>query len=352
MKFRVGVVLIATVLITAILGVAFSDLTTIAQGTYTIFVRFKEAPGVAEGTPVRKNGILIGRVSDIEFAADNDDVIVTLKIQSDRRLGANEVCRIKGGFLGDAIIEFVSPPDHKKVAKQIQPGDFIHGEVIGSPLESFANLEDDLSKAAGSVTVAGDQISKLAESINKTLNTDDKQVQRILDKMEVALESFTRTSQNVNGLFGDNEVQQELRRAIVEMPQLFQQSRETLDRMQDTIESANRNMHNLEGVTGPLGERGDQLVGKIDSTVTKLDELLAQFVVFGKQLNEEDGSLGKLVRDPELYQNLNRAARNIEKLTTDLRPIVCDARAFSDKIARHPEVLGVRGAIKPSSGIK
>ena len=351
MNFRVGVVIITIPLLTAILFLLFSDVTSLGRGTYTVFVRFKNAPGVSDGTPVRKNGILIGRVRDTEFAADGNGVIATLHIQDDCKLKHSEICTIKGGLLGDAVIEFVSP-GNITAAKPIQSGDYIDGTVTGSPLEAFANLEDDLSAAAGSVTEAGRQISRLAESVNKTLDTDDKQVQRILDKLEVALDSFHSTTGNINGLFGDPAVQQELRRTIVEMPKLFQQSRETLDRMQDTIESANRNMRNLEGLTQPLGEHGDQLVGKIDSTVTKLDDLLAQFVVFGKQLNEENGSLGKLVRDPELYQNLNKAARNVEKLTTDLRPIVRDVRVFSDKIARHPEQLGVRGALHKSSGIK
>lgn len=343
--------MVAIPLIAAILFLIFSDVKSIGHGTYTVYVRFKSAPGVSEGTPVRKNGLLIGRVGETEFASDNNSVIATLNIQANRKLGQNELCTIKGGLLGDAVIEFVSQGD-TPTTKLIQPGDYIDGTVTGNPLEAFANLEDDLSAAAGSVTEAGRQISRLAESVNKTLDTDDKQVQRILDKLEVSLDSFRNTTDNINGLFGDPTVQQELHRTIVEMPKLFQQSRETLDRMQDTIESANRNMRNLEGLTAPLGEHGDQLVGKIDSTVTKLDDLLAQFVQFGKQLNEENGSLGKLVRDPELYQNLNKAARNVEKLTTELRPIVRDVRVFSDKIARHPEQLGVRGALHKSSGIK
>lgn len=352
LKFRVGVVMIITPILAGILIMLFSDVATITHGTYTVFVRFKEAPGVSEGTPVRKNGILIGRVSDTEFATDNNAVIVTLKIQDNRRLNQNEVCTIKGGLLGDAVIEFVTPGNQLAAGKPILPGEYLDGTVVSSPLESFANLEDDLSAAAASVTDAGKEISRLAQSVNQALDTDDKQVQRILDKMEVSLDSFRRTTDSINNLVGDNEVQQELRRTIVEMPKLFQQSRETLDRMQDTIESANRNMRNLEGLTGPLGENGNRLVGNIDSTISKLDELLAQFVVFGKQLNDENGSLGLLVRDPELYQNLNKAARNVEKLTTELRPIVKDVRVFSDKIARHPEQLGVRGALHKSSGIK
>ena len=352
MKFRVGVVVIATVLITGILVVAFSDLGTIAQGTYPLFVRFEDAPGIAEGTPVRKNGILIGRVHKTDFAEDGDGVVVTLRIQDKVKLKQDETPRIKTSFMGDAMVEFVSPPEKPKTTKLIEPGEYIDGTVLGNPLESFGGLQDELGTTARSLTGAGDEIRKLAASINQTMDGDDKRVQRILNKLEDSLDSFTRTTQNINGLIGDNEVQQELRRTVVELPKLFDQSRQMLDKMQVTVESANANLKNMEGLTKPLGDSGAQLVGKIDSTVTKLDELLAQFVMFGKQLNEEDGSLGRLVKDPELYQNLNKAAINIQKLTCDLRPIVHDAQVFSDKIARHPEQLGVRGAIRPSSGIK
>jgi phospholipid/cholesterol/gamma-HCH transport system substrate-binding protein len=59
-----------------------------------------------------------------------------------------------------------------------------------------------------------------------------------------------------------------------------------------------------------------------------------------------------MVNNPDLYQNLNRASINVEELSRQLRPILNDVRVFTDKIARHPESLGVRGAIKPDQGTK
>jgi phospholipid/cholesterol/gamma-HCH transport system substrate-binding protein len=351
-KFRVGVVMIATPLIGAILFALFGGFPTLGQGAYPLYVQFKDAPGVSEGTPVRKSGILIGRVSATEFAQKRDGVIVTLKIQDKVQLHRNEICRIKGGFLGDAVLEFIPVDDKALEAQLISPGDYLNGTVMGNPLEALANMESNLSAAAGSVGKAGDQIGELAGNLNKMFSTNDDQIQRILDKTESSLDGLQRTLGNVDGVLGDQQVQQQLRQSIVELPELFKQSRDTLDRMQDAIESANRNMHNMEGLTGPLGDRGEQMVTKIDSTMGRLDELLAQFVMFGKQLNEENGSLNRLVRDPELYQSLNQAAKNVEQITCELKPIVRDARAFSDKVARHPEVLGVGGAIRRSSGIK
>ncbi len=76
-----------------------------------------------------------------------------------------------------------------------------------------------------------------------------------------------------------------------------------------------RNLRNLEGLTGPLGEKGEGMVTRIDQTIARLDDLLGQFSDFGRKLNQGEGSLGMLMRNPDLYQHLNAAALNIEKLT-------------------------------------
>ena len=73
---------------------------------------------------------------------------------------------------------------------------------------------------------------------------------------------------------------------------------------------------------------------------------------FSQALNNSEGTIGQLVNNPELYQHLNRAAKNIDEVSRQLKPIVDDARVFSDKIARHPEMLGVKGVMQKGAGIK
>ena len=69
------------------------------------------------------------------------------------------------------------------------------------------------------------------------------------------------------------------------------------------------------------------------------------------RIEQGEGSLGALMTDRQLYDRLNRAAKNIEEVSRQLKPIVDDARVFSDKIARHPGVI-VRDAVKPGIGLK
>ncbi len=90
----------------------------------------------------------------------------------------------------------------------------------------------------------------------------------------------------------------------------------------------------------------------MDEGTLKLNRAMDDMLRFSATLNNPNSSLGQLLNSPELYQHINRAARNIDELTRELKPVVDDARVFSDKIARHPEMLGVRGAIQRSPGIK
>jgi phospholipid/cholesterol/gamma-HCH transport system substrate-binding protein len=122
--------------------------------------------------------------------------------------------------------------------------------------------------------------------------------------------------------------------------------------LQQTTALADQNLKNLQGFTQPLSDSGPEMVNHANHSIRELDELLGQFTQFGRGLNSSQGTLGQLINNQELYQQLTEAACNINELTHRLQPILNDVRDFTDKIARHPEVLGVRGAIDRSPGIK
>jgi phospholipid/cholesterol/gamma-HCH transport system substrate-binding protein len=143
-----------------------------------------------------------------------------------------------------------------------------------------------------------------------------------------------------------------MKAAIDALPQVLADLRTTVQGIGTTVDTADRNLRNLEGLTKPLGERGEQMVAQVDRTIGRLDETLQQAAMFTKALNESQGTLGKLVRDPKVYDDLAQAANNVKNLTKELRPIVDDVRVFTDKIARHPEQLGVRGALDRRPGLK
>ena len=62
-----GLNIVASLIIAAILVLLFGEMPRLVRSTYTVFMSFPSAPGVTVDTPVRKSGILIGRVSDVRL---------------------------------------------------------------------------------------------------------------------------------------------------------------------------------------------------------------------------------------------------------------------------------------------
>ncbi len=173
----------------------------------------------------------------------------------------------------------------------------------------------------------------------------------------------------MSALVGDPQLKENFDATLRELPQVLQDARSTLDTAQETFESFNRvgsaaertvdsfarSANNIEQFTEPLGERGEEMVTQVMQTLTRLDGALSQVESFGLTLNNNEGTVKRLLEDDEIYWQIRRTIENIEQASARVRPIMDDVRIFSDKIARDPRQLGVRGALdkRPSgAGLK
>ena len=157
---------------------------------------------------------------------------------------------------------------------------------------------------------------------------------------------------NANQVLGDPRQQQNLKRSLEALPRLVGETESTLRAVRTTVLTVNGNLENLQGVTDPLARRGGSIVGRLDKTLGNLETLTGDLSRFSRTVNTPEGSLNRLARDPTLYRNLNDSAASLSVLLKNIEPVVRDLRIFSDKVARHPELLGVRGALKGSAGVK
>jgi phospholipid/cholesterol/gamma-HCH transport system substrate-binding protein len=374
------VVVIASAIVTAVLVMLFGAWPTMLQSQYTLHIRFPEAPGITVDTPVRKSGVLIGRVSGVELL-DEGGVLVSTNINRNFTLRRNETCRIgTGSLLGDAVLEFVpagsdelltrfdinrngrlDPEEERMVPDLLADGDFLSdGIVAANPLRVLVNLEQNISTAFASIQKAGDEVATVARSVNAALDTTEGAVPRLLQKTELALDGLTDTMRMVQNLLGDEELSAQLQQSLREMPKFIQETRETLALARTTLESfqqvsdkAHVNLENLEQFTGPLGQRADELYEELQRSAVELRRTLTNVSQFTESLQDGQGTIGRLVHDDELYVSIRNTVANAEEVTKRLRPVIEDMRIFTDKIARDPSQLGVRGALdRRPSGLK
>jgi phospholipid/cholesterol/gamma-HCH transport system substrate-binding protein len=260
-------------------------------------------------------------------------------------------------------------------------------------VDALEQMQDDLQEAVNALTAAAQDASTLMRSVNTVVETNSEQFTTVLQKSSAALDQFQRTAANVDRLttnvertstsidaaardfatasqavtdvFGDPQLRTNLQKTLEEMPVLLKESRETVAAARNTVatvqesfssfrqtnEKLNRNLDNMEGFTQRLGADGPRVLERMDRTLVDVQELLDELTNFGTALNQRDGTLGKLINDPDLYLRLNNAAANIESATQQLCPILEDARVAMDKVARDPGgTVGVRGILDRSPG--
>ncbi len=351
LKLRVGIVVLAAAIICGILIWRFGDIELPGTSKYTVFINFPKAPGVTVGTPVRGNGVSIGRVRKVERL--DRHVQVTAEINGSERIRETEICRIsQASVLGDPVIEFLPSDDVDPNTPYLENGSEIDGDVTGNPLEVFGELKEELKAAANSLRDAGNEMKLAARNVNSALAGSETDFPRIVQKMERALDQSHKTLGTIDSLFGDAELKDGLKRSLRDLPEMFDKTKIVLDKASTTFdgfktvtERAERNLANLEKITGPLSERAPEMVDLTHGILSDVQNITEKLDQVSNSFGNQEGTIGRLLNDDDLYERLERAMANVEDITFKLRPIIDDARVVSDKLARDPSILGVRGVL-------
>lgn len=352
-QFRVGVVVLATSIIGAILvtlnGPTSTEWIPGLDKHYQVTIELREAPGIGPNTPIRKNGILIGRVAEVEDRQDH--VAVLADIEDGRLLYPNYGVQVRTTLLGDATVEFITgrvPPDMSPV----QSGFTFVGKVAPTPMDAVINMQGDLKQMIDSLQVAGDEVGKLARTMNEAIGPDPERgrVPRLLDTAEVSMQNLSKAAQSLDQFLSDPELKSTVREARMTLNDV----RDVAQAVKAPIDAIDRNLKNLEGFTGPLGRNGEDVAKSLIQGMNGLSSIVEELTVLVNALNSRNGTIGRLIHDPAVYDNLDRLLCNsnqvvlrINALVFRLQPAVEDIRVFADKIAREPGRL-IGGAISPS----
>ncbi|MBN2216341.1 MAG: MCE family protein [Pirellulales bacterium] len=359
LQFWVGVMVLATGLIAAILILLLGNMPTIFQKTYTLHLAFTDAPNVTENTPVRRSGVMIGRIKKVDLLPSGM-VDVTAGIHQGQCVPENIRCRIlTGSLLGDAEIEFYLPPGEPPSKTFLADGETIkHCETPVNPLAAVGNLEEGMSKAINSVSMASESLDRTLGKIDKMLDTNQQHIDSIIARTDETLKLVQNTADFTHDLMSDPKFRENLKGEFAQLPETLRSARDavgqmstTMKNMDHTMSLIDKNLTNVNRLTQPLGESGERIAANIDDSVRRLNQLMVELETFGRRINNPEGTLGRLTQDDEIYERLNRTIRNVEEISYRLKPIVNDARIISDKLARHPGSI-LRDAVRPGAGTK
>ena len=292
-------------------GIRFLKGFDILGGNTEYYAAYEQTNGVQSASPIMMKGVKIGTVTGIAFdPAKGDKVVLRLTIKRQYRIPEDSEAKIvSNGLMGAKAIE---------VAYGASPV-YLHG---GDTLRS--GRDRDLMDVAGSeLDFLKQRLSQVTSDLTRTLDN----VNRLL---EANTDNITGTLGHLNDLSGDlasllSAEQQHLRTAIGGLAEFSGMLGENAGRVDSIV-------GNLNSFTAQLAE--EQLARKLGQAADDLTSLLAR-------IERGDGTVGRLMTDPQLYESLNEATGNLAVLLEDLKKYPARYVHFS-LFGRDPEKMKER----------
>ncbi len=407
-EIRIGVMVLAALATLVVLTLIFGKQSIINFGEYTLQVRFQETPGVKINTPVIKNGVQIGRVSKIELVDEDRSVEVSILLPTDRKIYSNEECRVRKTMLmGDSTLEFVKRKKYVGEITVIPPSTPLVGAPTLDLVSGFSSMEGDIQKAVHGVSETAEKMSTFMDRANTFIGSPEEMKVR-QQELQETMRVMTQTMRNMNkfaegagNLLNDPAFQADSKRIAHELPDMLQHSRKlltdsgdlikefraaiargmtTMDRVDEGLGKIDKGLGMMDTAVQKFGDGMDKFAGGIDGVTKFTDrlgddgtELMQSLRRSGKKLesifddvstiisaiNNADGTFKRVMRSPELYENLMKTLGNIEKITdevntvlrTDVKPITNNVRIITDKAARDPSIF-IRNLLKKQPPVK
>lgn len=347
-EFRVGLLVLMALLVAGGLIIRFGELDNLWQRRYTVVIHFAKAPGVTRGTPVRKSGILIGSVREVTFDDNRGGVDLLVDIRQKYQLHADGAATLTRSILGDATIEFAPGRSRQYLA----PGDHIDGLTTEDPVELVTRLSVDVQSTLESFEATSNEWKLVGKNVNSLVDTHRDDLETVIVEAVTSLREFSEATRSANQLMSDPRNQENLRQSLAAMPEMIEETRATIAGIASAVTKANGALGNINDATLPLAKKSSTIVTRLDNVFANLEVLSLELTQFSKGINREDGTLNLLMNDPQLYRTTEQTMSSLTTVMKNLDLVMKDLRVFSDKIARHPELIGAGGALRGSSGLK
>lgn len=325
LQLRIGIFVLAGIVLFAAFVLAISGQRRILERRYTLFAAFGSAEGLVPGAPVRLAGVNVGNVNRVSFGTDARERRILLELAIDgrfrERIREDSVATISTiGLVGDKIVE-ITLGSHDR--KALPPGDTLRTVEPPDYLRLLAKGEQALESVRNVAVSLDHFVAALGE---KETTADVKETIRSLRKTVVAVE---RGDGLLHGLVYGREGGQILTR-------LDQAAAEAADAARA-----------LKRVAGALEGPADEALGRFTRALASLEAILAE-------VETGDGLLHALVYDPaggavvprlaRLAERLDALAEQVQpaggELVENLRASSRDLRTVSARLAKGEGTLG------------
>lgn len=266
-----------------------------AENIYKI--RFNDVSGLSASSPIYANGYKIGLVKDIDYDYDNPgNIVVDANIDKGFQLPKGTTAVISSDLMGNVKVD-LQLGDRKNGI--VEPGGTINGMLNGGAL-------GEIKDAMPTIKAMIPKIDSIMNSLNTILA--DPAIAGTLHNVDKISSDLTTSTRELNTLLA--QLNNKVPGLLDNANGLVTDARGSMGGVNGLISNTNGLITNVNGKVNDLN---------VSETMAKVDRTLANMQDLTAKLNSNQGSLGLLMNDPGLYNNLNRTLSDADSLVTNLK---------------------------------
>lgn len=254
------------------------------SNTNTYYTEF-DYNALSPSSSVTIRGNKVGKVEEIKYDFETGKTKVYFSVNPNLKFSKSSVIRLyETGLMGGNALAIVN----SNKGELAEPGDFIASEVqpglITSLKSNFSGISSDLDSTIRSADTLMTNINKLV------VDESEAGLKSTIEELNLTLKSFKALSYSVQDVIKAND-----------------------NKIDSILNNFNTTSQNLTKFSEDIKDiELAKTVAKFDESLTSINELLAS-------LNNNDGTIGKLLNDDALYNNLEAASKEMEELLLDIK---------------------------------
>ena len=252
----------------------------------TIYAVYDEVDGLLVGANVMINGLSIGNVTKLDFLPNSTKIIVTLKVKDKLNFSSKSTASIyETGVLGGLAISIEPLFERESIVKT--------GDTLMS------------SVRPGLTELINRQIEPLSRQLQSTITSVDS--------------IFTGASNVLN-----RQTQEEIKESISVLTSAIKAIKNSSVIIEETLTSKNTQINNtidnFEKISSNLSNVSDELNSfGLTSLLSNLEVSVDGISSIVDKLDSDNSTLGKLINEDEVYNNLNSSIESLNILINDIK---------------------------------
>jgi phospholipid/cholesterol/gamma-HCH transport system substrate-binding protein len=294
---KIGVLAVVAIAL-LVIGFNFLKGKNLFKKNENIYAVYTDVQGLAKSNPVVINGLQIGRISNLDGGKDMKRIVVTVSLFKDVNIPSNSLAVINPNLLGSPTLEI----QLGNAATYLKSGDTLLTTMSGGAFDEALKIINPVLYEVRNAVKSLDSVLHIVTGVFDP--TTKNNIKGIVANLNATTASFAISATSLQQMM-------DIQNGVLS------KSLENVNSFTSNLNSNNEKLNDI--LTNAQKASATLAAINVQNTLDTLNIAVNNFKMGSQKINSKDGSLGLLLNDKTLYNNLEATANKLNILLDDIR---------------------------------